>query len=64
MADGYYKDVVKLLKQHKCHQIRQDGSHQTWSSPVSDIKFTVSTNLYSRHTANAIMKAAGINHKF
>jgi predicted RNA binding protein YcfA (HicA-like mRNA interferase family) len=60
--NGYYNQVVTVLKQHGFFCVRQKGSHQTWSN--GSIPVTVSTNCASKFTANAIMKQAGIAHKF
>jgi predicted RNA binding protein YcfA (HicA-like mRNA interferase family) len=60
---GYYNQVVAVLKQHGFFLVRHNGtSHQTWSNGKTPV--SVSTNCYSRHTANGIMKDAGITHKF
>ncbi len=59
---GYYDQVIAVLKKHGFSFVRQTGAHQTWSDGRTPV--TVSTNCYSRHTANGIMKDAGINHKF
>lgn len=65
MAKGYYKEVKKILQDNGCKKIRQSGTaHEIWESPHSNIAFTVSTNLKSRHTANQIMKDAGLGKKF
>jgi predicted RNA binding protein YcfA (HicA-like mRNA interferase family) len=64
MPKGYYKDVTAMLKENNCILIRQKGSHQFWLNQNTQKSFTVSTNLKSRHTANAIMKQAGINYRF
>ena len=61
--NGYYELVVKLLKQHGFSLLRQTGgSHQVWSNGKHSV--TVSTNCYSRHTANAIMRQAGVRNRF
>lgn len=60
--NGFYEEVKAVLKQHGFFFVRQKGSHQLWSNGRH--KVTVSTNCDSRHTANAIMKQAGIAHKF
>ena len=60
--NGYYAQVRTVLEQHRFFCDRQKGSHQNWTN--GKISVTVSTNCYSRHTANAIMKRAGINHRF
>lgn len=60
--NGYYAQVIAVLKQHGFSLSRQKGSHQTWTRNGKPV--TVSTNCESRHTANGIMKSAGIDHKF
>jgi len=60
--NGYYALVVAMLRQHGFELVRQKGSHQTWKNNWRSV--TVSTNCDSRHTANAIMKQAGIAHRF
>jgi predicted RNA binding protein YcfA (HicA-like mRNA interferase family) len=60
--NGFYNQVVALLKLHGFLYVRQKGSHQTWGN--GSLSVTVSTNCASRMTANAIMKHAGIAHKF
>ena len=60
--NGYYNQVTAVLKQHGFLFVRQKGSHQMWCRSSHCV--TVSTNCDSRHTANAIMKQAGISHKF
>lgn len=60
--NGYYSQVVDILKQHHFHCDRKKGAHQNWTN--GRISVTVSTNCYSRHTANEIMKRAGIDHRF
>ena len=60
--NGYYNQVIAVLKQRGFLFVRQKGSHQTWAGNPKVV--TVSTNCASRHTANEIMKQAGINHRF
>lgn len=60
--NGYYNQVKAVLQQHGFSFSRQKGSHQIWNR--GSISVTVSTNCDSRFTANAIMKQAGISHKF
>ena len=65
MSKSYYKDVTAILKQHNCYFDRQaSGSHEMWFSPVSQLKFTIPSNLKSKHTANAILKQAGLEKSF
>ena len=62
---GFEKDVRKILRAHGCTIARQaKGDHELWHSPITDLKITVDNKIKSRHTANGIMKRAGIDHKF
>ena len=61
--NGYYKQVVDVLHKNGFTLLRQGSTaHQIWSNGVKSV--TVSTNCYSRHTANAILRQAGILHRF
>jgi predicted RNA binding protein YcfA (HicA-like mRNA interferase family) len=60
--NGFYAEIIAILKQNKFWISRQKGSHQTWTNGTTHV--TVSTNCPSRHTANAILKQSGIKHRF
>lgn len=61
----YEKKVRKILSQNGCSfERRGKGDHDIWYSPITHRHVTVDTRIKSRHTANAIMKQSGINHKF
>ena len=63
MVDGYYQIVQKLLKQHGYrHKGNFKGSHERWVNGDGDI-VCVPFNLKNRHTANGILKDAGIDKK-
>lgn len=40
------------------------GDHEVWFSPVSNRSFTVDKIIKSRHTANAVLKQAGLEKQF
>jgi predicted RNA binding protein YcfA (HicA-like mRNA interferase family) len=40
------------------------GDHQRWVNPTTGAHVTVDTTILSRHTANAVLKQAGIGKKF
>jgi len=62
--NGYEKQVKELLRQHQWQLLRTGkGSHEIWVGP-DGATVTVNHVCKSRHTANAIMKAAGIDHRF
>ena len=63
MAD-YTKQVLKMLSDNNCYFVRRGkGSHNIWHSPIMNRSFTVVTKIENRHTANGILKDAGINAK-
>lgn len=62
---GYEDDVKAKLKEAGCSFYRQGkGDHEIWFSPITGKKFPVDQGIKSRHTANGIMKQAGIAHRF
>ncbi|MGB0720338.1 MAG: type II toxin-antitoxin system HicA family toxin [Bdellovibrionales bacterium] len=65
MAKGFYKNLTKLLKANGCIFVRQGkGDHEIWYSPISDKNFPVDKIVKSKFLANAVLKQAGIDHKF
>ncbi|MGH7836580.1 MAG: type II toxin-antitoxin system HicA family toxin [Candidatus Binataceae bacterium] len=58
---SYTAQVKDILRKHNCYKDRSGkGGHQIWHSPISGKKFPVDSNIRSRHTANGILKQAGI----
>ena len=65
MPKGFYKDITAALKQSGFVYLKNaKGSHEWWFNEDLDRKVLVPKNAYSRHTANGIMKDAGIKRKF
>ena len=61
--NGYYSLLIEALQKQGFSLVRSGkGSHQVWCKGV--VKTIVPFNCPSRHLANAILKQAGINHKF
>ena len=61
----YEKKVRNMLKEHGCSFVRHGkDDHDVWYSPITSRPITVDSKIKSRHTANEIMKQAGINYKF
>lgn len=61
--NSYYPKVATVLKEHGFSFLKPGkGSHEWWSN--GRIKVQVPFNCYSRHTANAVMQQAGIDHRF
>jgi predicted RNA binding protein YcfA (HicA-like mRNA interferase family) len=61
----YGKAVREILRANGCHFLRQGrGSHEVWFSPAADKPFTVPVKIKSRHTANGILRDAGLPKQF
>jgi predicted RNA binding protein YcfA (HicA-like mRNA interferase family) len=57
--------VKKILKNNGCSFERQGkGDHEIWFSPITHIRFPVDNKIKSRHTANGVLKQAGISKHF
>lgn len=64
MGVSFYPQLRKILLAHGCEFRRQaKGSHEMWFSPISRKSFAVPVTVDSRHTANSILRQAGINEK-
>jgi predicted RNA binding protein YcfA (HicA-like mRNA interferase family) len=64
MAD-LYRDLVQILQAHGCYLVRKGkGSHEIWYSPVNNTNVTVPRSTKSRHTANDVLKQAGLPKAF
>jgi len=64
MSD-YTPRLKEYLGEADCHFDRQGkGDHEIWFSPITGIKFVVDHSIKSRHTANAVLKQAGLPKKF
>ncbi|MDR1998374.1 MAG: type II toxin-antitoxin system HicA family toxin [Frankiaceae bacterium] len=61
----FEKKVRERLRDNGSTFVRRGtGAHDIWFSPITGRHVTVDTKIKSRHTANAIMKQAGITEKF
>ena len=61
----FAKAVREILSRNGCSFVRHGkGDHDIWTSPVSGRHVTVPTRIKSRHTANAILKQAGLDKAF
>jgi hypothetical protein len=64
MAD-YTRAVKQRLQDAGCRFEREGkGDHEIWHSPITNIRFAVDNHIKSRHTANAILKQAGLPKEF
>lgn len=61
--NGYYAQVIQVLRSAGFVLVRSGkGSHEIWGR--ARVHVTVPFNMPSRHTANAIMKQAGLQQRF
>jgi predicted RNA binding protein YcfA (HicA-like mRNA interferase family) len=61
----YTKDLKKFLRENGCTFERQGkGDHEIWFSPSTALRFVVDNSIKSRHTANTVLKQAGLPKKF
>jgi hypothetical protein len=65
MAKTFTPELKKLLRQHGCAFVRSGkGDHEIWYSPFNDLHFVVDGSIKSRHTANGVLKQAGLKKAF
>jgi HicA toxin of bacterial toxin-antitoxin, len=64
MAD-YAPRLKRLLRQAGCRLERQGkGDHEIWYSPITNQRFPFDNRIKSRHTANGVLKQAGLDKAF
>jgi predicted RNA binding protein YcfA (HicA-like mRNA interferase family) len=64
MAD-FYRELVALLRATGFVFLRSaKGSHEIWVNPDTNRQVTVPRTTKSRHTANDVLKQAGLEKKF
>ena len=60
-----YRPLADILRAAGCRLERQGkGSHEIWNSPITKRNFPVPVGIPSRHTANAILRQAGLPKAF
>ena len=65
MAPQFDRALRDMLRAAGCVLVRQGkGSHEIWHSPVTKRNFPVPVGIASRHTANAILRQAGLPKVF
>jgi len=65
VAPPFDRPLRDLLRQAGCALVRQGrGSHEIWKSPITRRNFVVPIGIPSRHTANAILRQAGLPKAF
>lgn len=64
MAD-FAPELKRILNSAGCSFVRHGkGDHDIWRSPHADHNFTVDHKIKSRHTANGVLKQAGLEKHF
>jgi predicted RNA binding protein YcfA (HicA-like mRNA interferase family) len=65
MSRSFTPEVIKLLQEAGCYFKRQGkGDHEIWYSPITNQPFPVDNCIKSRHTANGVLKQAGLEKSF
>jgi predicted RNA binding protein YcfA (HicA-like mRNA interferase family) len=60
-----YRRLTELLRANGCRVVRSGkGSHEIWFSPINGRHLTVPRSTKSRHTANEVLKQAGLAKAF
>ncbi|HBM2887455.1 TPA: type II toxin-antitoxin system HicA family toxin [Klebsiella oxytoca] len=64
MGSGLYPQLREILLRFDCKFVREGkGSHEIWHSQITNKNISVPFTIQSRHTANGILKQAGISEK-
>ncbi len=65
MGASYTPQLIKILIQAGCVEVRKGkGDHVIWYSPLTETHFPVDSKILSRHTANGVLKQAGLPKQF
>jgi predicted RNA binding protein YcfA (HicA-like mRNA interferase family) len=58
----FSRDVRRVLREAGCYLVRQGkGDHEIWYSPITNTTFPVHGKIVSRHSANCLLKDAGLS---
>ena len=62
---NFYRDLTRILADCGYIHFRSGkGDHEIWQNPKTGRKVTVDAGISSRHTANEILKKAGLPKAF
>ncbi|MBD2166709.1 type II toxin-antitoxin system HicA family toxin [Calothrix membranacea FACHB-236] len=65
MSVSFTPELKKILLEAGCYSERQGkGDHEIWYSRITDRRFVVDGTIKSRHTANGVLKQAGLPKAF
>jgi hypothetical protein len=63
MAATFDRELLAILEKNGCRFVRA-GRHPMWHSPITNRHFPVPNGIKSRHTANEVLKQAGLPKAF
>jgi hypothetical protein len=63
MASTFDRKLLEILIKNGCTWVR-NGRHPVYYSPITKINFPVPVNIKSKHTANVVLKQAGLPKAF
>lgn len=64
MSD-FTPELKRILRAAGCWFVRHgNGDHEIWRSPITARNFPVDGKIKSRHTANGVLKQAGLEKRF
>ncbi|MFC7049648.1 type II toxin-antitoxin system HicA family toxin [Emcibacter nanhaiensis] len=64
MPDNFYRKLTKILKNHGYAFYRSGkGDHEIWRRNGTGRSISLPSKCPSRHTANQVLKQAGIDEK-
>lgn len=65
MGGNLYPELIRLLRADGCEFVRHGkGSHELWRSPRSNKLLVIPRDTIKRHTANGILRDAGLPKAF
>ena len=63
--ESFTPELKRLLQGAGCSFVRHGkGDHEIWFSPMMRVNFVIDNKIKSRHTANAVLKQAGLPKQF
>jgi hypothetical protein len=65
MPRSFTPALKTIIQDAGCTFVRSGkGDHEIWYSPITDRRFVVDNAIKSKHTANAVLKQAGLPKAF
>jgi predicted RNA binding protein YcfA (HicA-like mRNA interferase family) len=65
MPATFDRELQRMLTRVGCYLVRSGkGSHEIWYSPITKRRFVLPAAIVSRHTANGVLKDAGLPKAF